>query len=144
MPTDGTAIGNYRLMQDLSWTEDRYWKVRDRLVDEGKVALGRGRGGTVRLLKIVPAVPELPLIVSPPGAVIAPCAPVLAPLAEREIDLYAPLGETLRQQWRSERRLDNFLVEVTALQGKRPTGGVWTRPDLTGVSVRRFAHVPGV
>lgn len=130
LPPDGTPVGNYRLIQQLSWNEERYWKVRDRLVDDGKVALGKGRGGAVRLVMIAPTP--------------APASPIITAGVTRELDLYEPLAETLRQQWRLERRLDNFLVEVTALQGRRSTGGVWTRPDLTGVSVRRFAHVPGV
>lgn len=130
LPADGTSIGNYRLIQQLGWNEDRYWKVRARLVDDGKVALGKGRGGAVRLV-----VMESPSASAPP---------LVTAGVTRELDLYDPLEETLSLQWRLERRLDNFIVERTALQGRRATGGVWTRPDLTGISVRRFAHVPGV
>jgi hypothetical protein len=32
--------------------------------------------------------------------------------------------------------------EITARQGRRPTGGIWTRPDITAVSVRTFQHLP--
>lgn len=140
LPTDASSIGNYRLMSTLGWTEDRYWRVRDRLLDEGKIAVGRGRGGTVRL--VVPAVSVAPPV-GDLGAPAQPSAPAPAAVT-REIDLYPPLVETLREKWKSERRLDSFLVEVTGLQGRRVTGGVWTRPDLTGISVRRYAHVPGV
>lgn len=34
-------------------------------------------------------------------------------------------------------------VEVTALQGRRATGGTWSRPDIVSVEVRTFAYVPG-
>jgi hypothetical protein len=130
LPPDGTPIGNYRLIQQLGWNEDRYWRVRARLVDDGLVVLGKGRGGAVRLVVAASTSPPVP--------------PTVTGGITRELDLYEPLGETLLQQWRLERRLDNFIVEITALQGRRSTGGVWTRPDLTGISVRRFAHVPGV
>jgi hypothetical protein len=32
--------------------------------------------------------------------------------------------------------------EITARQGKKATGGTWTRPDITAVSVRTFQHLP--
>jgi hypothetical protein len=32
---------------------------------------------------------------------------------------------------------------VTAQQGRRSTGGIWSRPDITSVEVRTFAYVPG-
>lgn len=143
LPTDGRALGNYRLIETLGWPEERYWRVRDRLIDEGRIAIGRGRGGTVRLL---PQNGEsAPALGVPSAAVGLPSAgPTSVLVPEKEVDLYPPLAETLRHQWKNERRLDNFLVEVTGQQGRRATGGVWTRPDLTGISVRRFAYVPGV
>ena len=33
--------------------------------------------------------------------------------------------------------------EITAKQGKRLTGGTWTRPDITAVSCRTFQHLTG-
>lgn len=42
------AVGNGALRSELGWNEDRYWKVRTALIDEGRVVRGRGRGGSVR------------------------------------------------------------------------------------------------
>jgi len=39
--------------------------------------------------------------------------------------------------------LDNAIVEIIAGQGRRETGGKWTRPDLVIIAVRTFAHLPG-
>jgi len=47
VPEDGRTIGNYRLLRNLGWTEDRYWKAREKLIDSGIIATGRGKGGSV-------------------------------------------------------------------------------------------------
>jgi len=44
----GRAIGNTRLMRRLGWDTTRYYRVRSELLEQGLVALGRGRGGSVR------------------------------------------------------------------------------------------------
>jgi len=52
LPTDGTAKGNLSLLASIkdqmpNVTEEDYWLARDSLVDEGVLAKGRGRGGSV-------------------------------------------------------------------------------------------------
>lgn len=57
LPKDGTTVGNIRLRKELSEAlgteidEAEYEAARDALVDEGRVAKGRGRGGSVYLLE---------------------------------------------------------------------------------------------
>lgn len=36
-----------------------------------------------------------------------------------------------------------FAVEVTALQGRRVTGGIWSRPDIVSVELKTYDYVPG-
>lgn len=62
-----------------------------------------------------------------------------------EADLYEPLLDVLSNEWVREMVIepDQIHFEITARQGKKPTGGTWTRPDITGVSVRTFQHLPG-
>jgi hypothetical protein len=128
LPTDGQRKGNYRVMEDLGWDEDKYWRVRDRLYDEGKIVLGRGQGGSVARTFITP--PTAPLSSTSPQTPVASAA---APLdINSEYDLYEPLANTLRAQWARFRRLDNFEAAITAHQGRRQTNGTWTRPDITG------------
>jgi adenine-specific DNA-methyltransferase len=56
IPSDGTPIGNIRLRGELIQTlgievsEAIYSSARDALIDEGILAKGQGRGGSVRLL----------------------------------------------------------------------------------------------
>lgn len=141
LPVDGQRIGNYRLMGELQWDEDKYWRVRDRLYDEGKLVLGRGRGGSVS--RIAP--PTLLPTVDVPIPSVSPVAnDSSASVITSESELYLPVNDTLSKHWAQFRRLDKFESSVTASQGRRQTGGTWTRPDITGISERRYTYVQGV
>ena len=50
LPADGSAIGSQRVRTDLAWTEFvvRFEDARDLLLATGDVALGAGRGGSIR------------------------------------------------------------------------------------------------
>ena len=54
VPKDGSSIGNMSLREriaerlDAKVNEDDYFEARDALIEEGKLAAGRGRGGSVR------------------------------------------------------------------------------------------------
>jgi hypothetical protein len=37
---------------------------------------------------------------------------------------------------------EHIHFELTARQGKKATGGKWSRPDITAVSIRTFTHLP--
>ena len=51
IPQDGSAIGNIALIRALGWEEEVYWKTRNRMVERGILELGRGKGGSVRIVK---------------------------------------------------------------------------------------------
>ncbi|MCL4840678.1 MAG: hypothetical protein KJZ79_02490 [Bryobacteraceae bacterium] len=130
----GGRAGNITLQRELQWDLDAYWQVRDRLVDSGRLALGRGKGGSVSL---VPPVPDA-------GGVEPQCddqQPSPDRLAEKQ--LYGPVAEVIRTQLASDLRFGKPIVEITANQGRKGTGGTWTRPDIVMASLRVFPHVPG-
>lgn len=54
----GGTAGNVRLREALKWQEATYGAVKDKLVAEGLITLGRGRGGSVVLAGTVGAPPE--------------------------------------------------------------------------------------
>jgi hypothetical protein len=143
VPADGARIGNITLMRALGWEDDKYWRVRDRLVDEGVLALGVGRGGSVRRVAKEP-VESVPVVASPvritPVQVQVQMQP---PPPAPESDLYPPIAEVLRGKWKLDRRLKDLHVEITAQQGRRSTGGKWTRPDITALSMTKFRYVEG-
>jgi adenine-specific DNA-methyltransferase len=61
MPTDGSTMGNTSLRRSLETllvteavqiTEEDYWAAQTVLIEEGFIATGKGRGGSVKLLKL--------------------------------------------------------------------------------------------
>ena len=57
VPSDGTTIGNGRLLDELrvvtpTLAEQDYWTARDALIDRGVLGKGRGRGGSVYLIDV--------------------------------------------------------------------------------------------
>lgn len=124
--------GNVRLRTSLGWNDDQYWIIRDRLVDSGRLMLGRGKGGSVTLVQPV----------GNEGADSAAAVPTAEAIVS-ETDLYQDIAQVLGKEWARDMRFRNSIVEVTALQGRRDTGGKWTRPDIVVAGLRVFPHVPG-
>lgn len=50
VPKDGTSIGNKGLCDWLDWDYSRYERVRGRLLEKDLIYLGKGNGGSVRLV----------------------------------------------------------------------------------------------
>ncbi len=42
-----TRLGNQAFRTYLGWSESRYLKVKETLVEKGRVIKGRGRGGSI-------------------------------------------------------------------------------------------------
>jgi hypothetical protein len=136
VPADGTAVGNTALIRQLGWAENRYWYARDSLLEAGVLVRARGRGGSVcRAHPDEGAAPE----VNPEAELIGEAA--LAYLHEN--DLYPDIKGTLETFWAKERQIEPLAVEITAAQGRKATGGRWTRPDLVSVAVRTYRYLPG-
>jgi hypothetical protein len=125
---DTDPVGNGRLVALLGWPESTYWKIRDRLIDAGRLVKGRGRGGSVRRVVVVPPISK---IASESPARVA------------ESDFYLPILATLKSHWVKDYRIRDFVAEITAHQGRRDTGGKWSRPDITLASYNTYPFVPG-
>ena len=125
-----SSIGNSALRTQLAWDEPTYWTVRNKLIDEGLLEKGRGRGGSVRRV-VAPAAP------------VAQAAAPAAAAAMSEVQLYEPILGTIRSAWVQDYRSDAAVAEITAHQGRRDTGGRWTRPDITLATYSTYPFVPG-
>jgi hypothetical protein len=129
------GIGNTALMRVLGWEADRYWAVRDVLLDDGVIERGRGQGGSVRR---VAASPET-FDVAAKEMAVGETAIAFA----REAELYEPMRRVIETAWAKDHKTDPIAVVVTAAQGRRQTGGRWTRPDIVSVAVKTFRYLPG-
>lgn len=130
----GGAATNPNLIDRLGWDPARYWAVRNRLRDQGRVQkrLG-GPGGTT----FIPELQSSATGVGQPPTTTDPIAPANE-VGERESDLYGPMLSVLETSWVRDQGYDSHIVRKTALAGGRNTGGTWTRPDLCVVAIRKF------
>lgn len=135
----GGNAGNRRLMRELGWPEEDYWSVRDRLVDQGFLRLYRAYGGAVAL---VPQESQEELVTSGVGDQESQ-QPDFSQVREVERDLYEPVAAVLRDAWARHNRFRHHVVEITASQGRRNTGGTWSRPDIAVAAMRVFPFLPG-
>lgn len=72
VPEDGSSIGNITLRDILGWEEEKYFRVRQRLIDNGELEVGGGRGGSVYRPKPMGARPRTPKrLPSNPDSVIS-------------------------------------------------------------------------
>src|SRR5690348_5652942 len=142
LPADGTTTSNPTLQRRLGWDSDRYFRARDALVDMGLVV--RGRGGVVRRVLAESTVEERTVaVVVEAGADPLTTAAAVEAVVKNELVLYEPMRHVIATDWAKDHRRDPLAVEITALQGRRATGGMWSRPDIVSVEVRTFAYVPG-
>jgi hypothetical protein len=138
IPENGSNIGNTTLrgtlkqrVQDAagySLTDDEYWSVRDALLEDGKVEIGRGKGGSVHRIALAAAVE------------MVPDAP---PTYPAEAALYPPFFQTINESYVKFYRIKYFVSQITASQGSRSTGGKWTRPDVSLIAIRMYPFIPG-
>lgn len=130
VPADGSTIGNGRLREQLEWETEKYIRVRDEAVRDGILRLGRGRGGAVS--RTSPSAPG-PVEVEKPAS----------KEPKREIDLYPGFMRGL-QTWAANQGWTSHFVEQVSHQGRRNTGGNWTRPDFVVVGARKYDYTPGI
>lgn len=142
VPADGTTITNRALKQAFrdsfpgdQITDDDYWLIRDSLIEDGVTQPGRGYGGTVRrvILENQPAEPQA-------AAAVAEAA---AATIRAEAELYTPFHEAIQNGYTRTHGIRRFVSEITAKQGRRITGGKWTRPDTTLLAMRTYTFTPG-
>jgi hypothetical protein len=121
-------IGNKRLKTATKTTTNNdYLAARADLVAVGLVHLGYGRGGSVGLV----------------GRFTTSDGGEEPTTSGLELRLYSAVRDRLEADINAEARFSDCVVEITALQGRRRTGGIWSRPDITVVARRPFRVLAG-
>jgi len=146
----GNRAGNTVMQRELKWDETKYWDVHQQLFEEGLIEKGKGYGGSVILTDPDAAVVEPSPVESKSAKPPAPPPPptpseVVEALVEEytsELQLYPPVKKQLEANWAKRRQLDDCHCEITALQGRRETGGSWSRPDLALIAYRKYEFLP--
>lgn len=142
VPEDGSSIGNGRLRRELDWKENKYWKVRDSLVEKGYLAVGFGRGGSVYRVDEDAQEGDLEEADDDERDDDVPFN-----YDSAEESLYAPILQMLKNNW--QQLFPGFpapnrhWVDSSPRQGRKMTGGRWTRPDLSAVTLNKYRYIPG-
>ena len=135
VPSDGTRIGNKKLREIFIRTaqsqlrmkvgEDDYWDRRKQLIAAGQVGKGRGKGGSV--YREAPTTKKRG-----------------RKKKGKESDLYPGVEEYIETRWVVDNAIEKnqFVLQQTASQGKKSTGGKWTRPDFALVVVSKYPYIP--
>lgn len=130
---EGKAVGNKTLIADLrkkakDLTDDDYWRIRNKLIEEGKISKARGKGGAVYLLDIEQS--DNKKDDNKKNRI-------------KERDLYSPFLKVINNYWVKENDIEEYISECTAEGGGKKTGGKWTRPDITLISIKNYQYVYG-
>ncbi len=155
VPPSGESIGNVTLREQLQkkvevlgdqLSYEDYFALRDPLIDSGLLEQGRGRGGSVHRAKASEAPSPSPDIT--PAQLTDDAAAAIAKVSEAaaqvtETTLYLPFHAAIVKGYTKDNRLKRFISEITAHQGRRATGGKWTRPDITLAAVRTYKFTQG-
>jgi hypothetical protein len=147
-PADGKSIGNATLRELLkaafpeeTFTRDDYFDLRNSLRADGRIERGKGKGGSVhRFISVVPL--DAGLKVASVESTTGQAEPAEPQPEPSEADLYKPFRAAIETGYVPDNDLKPWICEITASQGKRSTGGRWTRPDVALVAQQTFPYVP--
>lgn len=144
-PANGQTISNAALKEALrsarpddQFADEDYWDLRNSLITDGKLLRARGYGGSVRRALTVAE----PAEGAPAAELVAQAGADAAQAVVAEASLYAPFQKVIQTGYVLDNDLNRWICEITASQGKRNTGGLWTRPDVTLIAEQTFAYVP--
>jgi hypothetical protein len=140
LPRDGRFRTNKDVRDELDLSEDRYWEVRDQLVDEEKIIKNRGQGGRIALNLLSGNKENARSDKEETKTEISQEIEKATEEIKEEHALYEPFAKAIGKRAKDE-GAENTIVEVTARQGKRYTGGEWSRPDVCQVSVRNLRYL---
>ena len=131
----GGSSGNKSLRQALKWDEAFYWKVQGRLIEQGQILSGRGKGGSVRFTESQAAKSGAERSQPVAGS-------EMPALSAKEKELYPLLSASIEGKWIKRFALDDVLVDETHSRGSKNTGGTFSRPDITAAGIRTYVYLP--
>ncbi len=128
--TSPKSIGNKTLMNTLKLDYDDFFEVRDYLFNKGLVSKAMGKGGATVLVQQSIEKTDIEM------------EKEIETAKKSEQALYEPLKKTLKEYWAKDNGFEeNLVIEVTANQGRRQTGGKWSRPDIVIVAKKTYVYL---
>jgi hypothetical protein len=124
---------NGSLRSALNWDPLRYWSVRNRLLENGRVQKAHGGPGGKTILA-----PTIESTAPQQSEGTSASDTSASPLYPNEPDLYDPMLLQIDSNWSRDEGYDSRITRKTAMSGSRNTGGKWTRPDISVVAIQKF------
>ena len=113
--------------------KDLYYKAEDDLVEEGRIERCRGCKGGISLVQRDDSQSQVDPESSDSTAEES---------SSGERGHYERVLEEIKKHWTEERSVKHVYGAVTAYQGRRDTGGRWSRPDITLCTVSKWIFSP--
>ena len=110
-----------------------YYEAEQELVDEGHIERCRGCKGGIKLVQRGDSQSQIDPESSDSTAEES---------SSGERGHYEPVLEQIKKHWMEERSVKNVYGAVTAYQGRRDTGGRWSRPDIILCTVSEWIFSP--
>ena len=117
---------------DPGLRNDLYREAEQALFDEELIDRRRGPGGGISLLS------ETQEADSKSQDSSESTVPVAEESSTKEQNYYEPVRQQIERYWTTQPGCKDVFVTGTALQGRRQTGGYWTRPDITLCTVSEW------
>ena len=113
--------------------KDLYYEAEQELVDKGRIERCRGCKGGIKLVQRGDSQSQIDPESSDSTAEES---------SSGERGHYEPVLEQIKKHWMEERSVKNVYGAVTAYQGRRDTGGRWSRPDIILCTVSKWIFSP--
>lgn len=147
---------NRIIYESLGLDIDEFFEARNELVFQGYIERGRGQGGSSTLLRM-PSNTVMPEVASPSEADVDGTAVDATDLetpngeqsldndlvvsTEREQDVYQPILEKLKDEWRRDQSIATGFATISANNKRGGPGGSWSVPDLVMWGKRSFKFI---
>jgi hypothetical protein len=138
LPQDGEFVTNREIREKLGLSDDRYWGVRNKLLTDGKLIIGRGYGGRVALKRNAADISKEQK--PPTPATAQEEIKEIQEDIKAEASLYEPFAEAIRKISIDD-GLEQTIVQVTAWAARKKKLGPWTQPDVCRISVQNLMYL---
>jgi hypothetical protein len=128
LPDDGSMIGNTSLMRQLKLEPPQFFLAKEELMAAGLAVAGKGRGGSTGLAQVTERTETRPTRKG----------------VQDEADLYEPTKRWFDEHWGPEYRQPNYYKAVVTgtPRGHKRKSGLWSRPDITILTVSCYPFLP--
>lgn len=143
----GGDVNSGRLRKELGWEQGRFLKVRNQLLANGQILKAHGGPGGKTIIPPAVIAATIEAVESREhqdvgqsvGVEGVPCSGAdVAAAAGPEFALYGPMLEQIDQNWSRSEGYYSCITRNTANGGRKPTGGKWTRPDISMIAMQKF------